>query len=449
MKCANPRKAAAVFASVLKKIKPGPAEQDRNFKAAESLMDRLRGVVPPSVEIRLAGSLAKNTNLSSNNEFDIFMLFPRHYPHHEMTMLGLSYARRAFSGMRAEARYAEHPYLQVFHGSYHADIVPAYRIEEIGQKGSSVDRSSLHTDFVNSRLDSRGKDDVRLLKQFMKNFGIYGAELRVEGFSGYLCELLIIRHGSLLALLEAASDWKENPVIEIEGHTAAKFEARLVVIDPVDPGRNVAAVVAQTSLSRFMFESRRFANAPSEKLFFSKRQVRTPREIMAAMKSRWTLCACVAFAAPKVVPDVLWPQLKKTSQAIARQLSEEDFSVFGAYHWSDGKTCAMLFELDRWELPKVRKAIGPKVAFGREAEKFVASHKNALNIHLEHGRIVAVEKRAHTSALESLKAALGKNSGVPAHMAGPLARGKILTGSALLRKEFLPFLSDYFFAKIA
>ena len=192
--------------------------------------------------------------------------------------------------LQCTARYAEHPYLQVFHGDYHADIVPAYKISSISEKGSAVDRSPLHTAFVNSRLDAKGKDGVRLLKRFMKNFGIYGAELRVEGFSGYLCELLIARYGSLLSLMEAAAGWREM-VIDIEshhkeGHRKMFPNAPLVVIDPVDPGRNVAAVVAQTSLSRFIFECRRFLRAPSAKFFFSRKRQGTLAQIRKAMRPR-------------------------------------------------------------------------------------------------------------------------------------------------------------------
>jgi len=452
---ASREKIGRIFAASLRKIKPGKQETQNSFDAATHLIRKLERVVPPSVEINLAGSLAKGTNLSKNNEFDIFLLFPRHYAHHEMTLLGLQYARRAFAGMRTESRYAEHPYLQVFHGDYHADIVPAYKISDIGQKGSSVDRSQLHTQYVNSRLDSAGKDEVRLLKRFMKNFGIYGAELRVEGFSGYLCELLIVQYGSLLALMEAAAKW-DDPAIDMEGEREAatirkEFAAPLVFVDPVDPKRNVAAVVAQTSLSRFMFECRRFLKNPSEKFFFAEKEERSASEIRGAILKRGTMCLAARFPAPKVVPDVLWPQLRKTAQALVRHLESKDFSVFGYYHWSDGKECVVLFELDRWELPSVRKSLGPSVKFSADVEEFVKKHSGCYNLHLEHDRMVAVEKRDATDAKRALAEVCRKphGIGIPCHIEEELPGCQVIEAKKLVSKKYAEFLSDYFFMKIA
>ena len=455
MRCANPEKARAAFASALLKIKPSASETRRDFEAANHLIKKLQDACPSSVEVVLGGSLAKGTNIAGNNEFDIFLLFPRHYAHHEMTMLGVNYARKAFRGMKVESRYAEHPYLQVFHGDYRADVVPAYKISDISQKGSSVDRTSLHTSYVNSKLNAKGKDDVRLLKRFMKNFGIYGAELRVEGFSGYLCELLIIKYGTLLSLFEHAAGWNE-PAIWLEGTHSEKalrekFSSPLVLIDPVDPERNVAAVVAQASLSRFVFECRRFLSSPSREFFHKEKRVASPAQIRAAIAGRKTACLLLAYPAPKVVPDVLWPQLKKTALALERELASLGFSVFGHSYWSDGLECAVLFELCEGELPAVRKAIGPSMKFASDVKAFAEKHSSALNLHLEQDRIVAVEKREMRSPEAALRAACGnpRKIGVPEGMHGGIAKHTVLKGSGIARAKYAEFLGDYFFAKIA
>ena len=455
MRCANPEKARAAFASALSKIKPSASETRRDFEAAAHLIKKLQGACPSSVEVVLGGSLAKGTNISGNNEFDIFLLFPRHYAHHEMTMLGVNYARKAFAGMKVESRYAEHPYLQVFHGDYRADVVPAYKISDISQKGSSVDRTQLHTSYVNSKLGAKGKDEVRLLKRFMKNFGIYGAELRVEGFSGYLCELLIIKYGTLLSLFEHAAGWSE-PAIWLEGAHSEKalrekFSSPLVLIDPVDPERNVAAVVAQTSLSRFVFECRRFMASPSKEFFHREKRVASPAQIRAAIAGRKTACLLLAYPAPKAVPDVLWPQLKKTALALERELASLGFSVFGHSYWSDGSECAILFELCGSGLPAVRKAVGPSMKFAQDVKAFVEKHSRALNLHIEQDRIVAVEKREIRSPEEALHAACRnpRKSGVPEGMHCGIAKHAILKGNGIARAKYAEFLGDYFFAKIA
>jgi tRNA nucleotidyltransferase (CCA-adding enzyme) len=446
-----------VFSRVLSRIKPSKEESRRNFEAAYRLIAKLENVVPSSVKVVLGGSLAKGTNLAGSNEFDIFLLFPRHYQHHEMALLGMRYAKTAFAGMRTESRYAEHPYLQVFAGNCRADVVPAYKIKDISEKGSSVDRTQLHTQYVNANLGPEGKDEVRLLKQFMKSLGIYGAELRVEGFSGYLCELLIIKYGSLLSLMQEASRW-ENPAIVIGGDAEAekkareKFASPLVVIDPVDPGRNVAAVVSQTSLSRFIFECRRFLKNPSEKFFFMEKKAASLAKIRAAIGARKTSCLLLSFPAPHAVPDIVWPQLKKAAQAFVRELEAMGFSVFGYYHWSDGNECAIFIELGCWKLPAVKKAVGPSVKFARDVDAFAEKHKHAINIHIEHDRIVAIEKRKVTDCVQGIRLVSknGKKAGVPENMLKSMQRGlKILQGKGIAKKKYAWFLTDYFFTKIA
>jgi tRNA nucleotidyltransferase (CCA-adding enzyme) len=159
----------------------------------------------------------------------------------------------------------------------------------------------------------------------------------------------------------------------------------------------------------------------------------------------------VIFSAPKVVPDVLWPQLKKTAMALSKKLEALDFSVFGYYHWSDGAECVILLELDRWQLPAVAKAIGPGVKFAGDVDAFVKKHASALNIHLEHERIVAVEKRKVVDAPSALKAACKKPAGlgIPGNMEKALARCKVADAGAAVKEKYRELLSDYFFAKIA
>lgn len=98
----------------------------------------------------------------------------------------------------------------------------------------------------------------------MKNQGIYGAEIRVEGFSGYLCELLITHYDSFINLVKEAAKWEIPTIIDVESYHPKKdltkvfTKAPMIVIDPVDKSRNVAAVVSSTSLSIFIFACRQF-----------------------------------------------------------------------------------------------------------------------------------------------------------------------------------------------
>ncbi|VVB57911.1 CCA-adding enzyme [Candidatus Anstonella stagnisolia] len=448
-------RAAKVISKVLPLILPSVKERHEDAVAAEILMGRLRAIAPAEIEVALMGSAAKGTSLGGNRELDIFLLFPKKYEHDRMCSLGMEYAREAFKKERTEVKYAQHPYLHVFAGRYSADIVPAYKISRIEEKGSAVDRSQLHAHFIKSRMSADLRNDVLLLKKFLKTLGVYGAELRIEGFSGYLCELLVLHYGGFLPLLGAASSW-HNPKLDIAEYYKGKeipafLQAPLIVIDPVDSNRNVAAVVSQTSLSRFVFEARRFLKSPSKSFFFKEKQSHSRGKIANIMKARKTHIIALRFAAPKVVDDILWPQLKKTSQCIVKSLQALDFEVFGYYHWSDGKECILLLELSRSQLPAIRRVSGPAVRFSQDCEKFLKAHKNALNLHIEHERLVAVEKRNLQGAEGALKEMLRTpvKIGIPENFIPLVKKSRILPPNSLLAKKYLEFAGDYFTRRVA
>ena len=57
----------------------------------------------------------------------------------------------------------------------------------------AADKSPFHTEYVTNKLDEEKRDQVRLLKKFLKSLGIYGAEIAKNGFSGYVTEVLILK----------------------------------------------------------------------------------------------------------------------------------------------------------------------------------------------------------------------------------------------------------------
>ncbi len=446
------KKMHEIFEKVLARISPSEEEREHDRRFADGIRWSIKNEVPRCIDVKLMGSVAKGTNLKTGRDFDIFILFPKHYPHHDMAMLGLHYAKKAVAEHRHEVRYAEHPYLRAVVKGFKVDIVPCYKINNIAEKGSSVDRSQLHTAYIIGNLSDEQKGGVRLLKQFMKTLGVYGAELRVEGFSGYLCELLIMKYGSLPGLMKAAAHEWDRPVIDIENHHAGKdlskiFDSPLIVIDPVDKNRNVAAVVSHTSLNRFIFACRQFLASPSEGFFFKEKEIHSPAKLKKLMKHRKTRLFVLNFRSPDVVDDILWPQLKKTGAALTRALESEGFRVFGSYYWSDGKECLLITELSVWELPEVRRVFGPSIKFRKDVEQFIATHRDrALNIHVEHDKVLAIVPRKETSAQKTIKDFLADSGkhGVPENFKPLLKKAKFLKPEALLKKKYLEVASDYF-----
>lgn len=444
-----------LLSEVLERIKPSPEEKEWEMSIAEGVKSRLRKIIPKNVELDIVGSVAKNTDLRNDRDVDLFMLFPKDTSKKELVSKGLRYAKKAVSPNSWQIGYAEHPYLKAEVEGCTVEIVPSFKILNINERASAVDRSPLHKKYILSKFDEKKCDEVRLLKQFLKRLGVYGAELKVEGFSGYLCELLIEHYGSFTELLRTASRWR-NPAIDIEKYHTEKelseqFKAPLIVIDPVDKNRNVAAAVSAISLSKLILASRAFLRKPSKGFFFADEEEFSRKDIAKKMKGRGTKFVAVVFPTPKVVPDILWPQLRKAAVSMVRHLEIAEFKLFGYDYWSDeDKRCVILLELSTYKLPAVRKAVGPAVVHEKDVESFIRKHRNAVGgPAIEGEKVVAVEQRKVTDAVELIKNMTKKPSSyaIPSHISKSMKRAYLLVDDDILNENFDEFLNSYLSTK--
>ncbi len=338
---------------------------------------KLLGEVREEIEKRgveawpiLVGSVAKGTYLK-DPDIDIFIRFSPDYSREEMEKLGLEIARAVMPD--GIASYAEHPYLRGKIEGYSVDIVPCYMIEDPEKKISSVDRTPFHTEFVRANLSEEQRDEVRLLKAFMKGIGVYGAEARVQGFSGYLCELLLIKYGSFLEVLKNAAKWKKRTYLHL-GNGGAKFNAPLTFIDPVDSGRNVASAVSEESKSIFILASKEFLSSPREEFFFPKYpRILSHGEILDMVRMRDTKIYAVIFEKPDIIDDALYPQIRRTLNAFVSIL--KDFSPVSSFFYVDSLRIVFILELERDLLPGVMKHEGPPV-WHRNAGDFMERWKD-------------------------------------------------------------------------
>ena len=453
-----PEETKAIFARVLKRIKPTKHEVAEERALARRIIGRLHQVLPHEIGVEVVGSIAKDTHLRGDRDIDIFLLFPKASTREELVKKGLEYAKKAVKpGEKWRIGYAEHPYLKAEIEGSEVELVPCYKISDITERASSADRSPLHSRYVLEFLSEEGCDEVRLLKAFLKRLGVYGAEVKVEGFSGYMCELLIIEFGSFEKLLRAASSWHGVPVLDPENHhpDAGKLhekfpQAALIMIDPVDPGRNVAASVSHTSLAKFMLAARAFLKNPREECFTMSAKPPSAAELAKLKKrldARGTAIIAMRLKAPDVVEDILWPQLKKAAKGMAARLEEAGFRLFDSAYWTDGKSaCLLLFEFECPEQPAIQKVIGPEVRHEKACEDFARAHKNALaGPWVEGNRIVAAEPRRWRRASD-LIAEIAKHPakyGIPSHIAKVIPKWSRVEASSLFCEKYASFIRDY------
>src|SRR5438309_1430809 len=183
----------------------------------------------------------------------------------------------------------------------------AWRWRNRSSHGS--DRTPLHVDYVLGRVKEGQTDEIRLLKAWAEGIGVYGAEAKILGFSGYLCELLVLKYGTFRGVLEGSLAWRPGNVLELDRQASRTFPEPLTVVDPVDPNRNVASAVSVEQLATFVHAAREYLQRPSERFFFPRplKPLSLSRLRTMAKKRAGGLLA-ISVPAPSVTEDVLHPQ---------------------------------------------------------------------------------------------------------------------------------------------
>jgi tRNA nucleotidyltransferase (CCA-adding enzyme) len=455
-----------VLTTILKRITPNKRERIEVDALAKKIG---RNVVAASkrlgvkARVRLEGSVAKDTWISGERDIDIFMRVPTAIPRKSLGEVCLRVARKATEGSRQIERFAEHPYLEVFVENVRVNIVPCYD-SKAGSWLSATDRTPFHTDYINEHFGERLRSEVRLLKSFMKGTDVYGAEIKIGGFSGYLCELLILHYGSFVGVLKAFVGQQRRIVIDIENYYANRdnelrllFNEPLVIIDPVDKGRNAASAVKPQKLFTFIAAARAFLKHPSLKFFYpDETKALTARALRPELEKRGSKIVFLVFANVDVVPDILWGQLYKSQRSLRKLIELNDFRILRDLAWSDETSLnVFVFELEDCCIPSIKKHLGPPLEKEHECEKFLAKHCNGSGTvsgpYVEDGRWVVQVRRKYTDACKLLRDRLsdgGKNAGVADQIAQVLRKGfQIYVNAEIIpvyrgNAKFARFLTD-------
>jgi tRNA nucleotidyltransferase (CCA-adding enzyme) len=424
-----------VLDSVLRRVTPTETERKETKEALEAAKRATEAVIGPmGLSYTVAGSFVRDTWLPDKKEFDIFILFPASEERSALEKKGLAIGKdvmRRLGGKHVVA-YAEHPYVRGTLGKFHIDIVPCFAVKSAAEMKSSVDRTPFHNKWLEGNFPAALAPDTRLLKRFAKGIGVYGADTKTLGLSGYLCELLMVRYRTFERFLSEASLWEAGKVvIDPAGHKTPPGRFRgepLIVIDPVDPGRNVASALSPANFLRVVALSGRLLKMPSLSLFFPPERRPGLPGLRALLRAKGTRLVGVSFATPAVLDDIFWPQLRKSAARLEAMMEDSGFRVMGSGAFSDGKTSLLLLEMEVWELPAIRKVRGPHVFSSTNMDNFLRKYGKSSRIWAEGECLVAENRRPFRRAEDALRAALAgkehdlRERGMASHVAGQLAR---------------------------
>jgi len=432
---------STVIEKASKLVTPSAREIGKLDAVAEKVASRLGDVftgVAPAPEISLGGSFARGTWLRGSLDIDYFIMYPPDYAREKLEGEAINLAKMALKGYDVNLRFAEHPYVEGFVDEVRVNLVPCYKVP-LGEWKSAADRSPYHTKYIVSKLDDRLRLEARLLKKFVKAAGVYGAEVKVQGFSGYVCEVLLLKYGSFQSVLDGLAKLKANEVISLEPYDsdlAASFKSPLVILDPVDTTRNLGTAISARNVAKLVFQARRFIANPKLSSFGENKAKRTAsRELLART-------IVVSFKNKKRSPDILWGQLRKSSAAISNKSGLMGFHVLRSSVASDDATeSSFMFLLAEVKIGKINSRSGPEYFRGEEVENyFAANRKRALLTWIgEEGRVESVFQRHFVDATNALKDLLSRrleSAGISDHIKRELARGfRVSSGSSLVKKR--------------
>jgi tRNA nucleotidyltransferase (CCA-adding enzyme) len=389
--------------------RPKRDEEQRLSKLSEEIQQDVDKAVsdllgPKAVKLELGGSYARGTWVSGEGDIDLFLKFPASVSKEEMGEDVKKIGLRVFRDKEVRLRYSEHPYVEAFVDSQRVNLVPCYDVHR-GDWRSAADRSPFHTKYIIEALggDESKKDEIRAFKKFVRLSGVYGAEVKVSGFSGYVCELLTLTFGSKFeSVVSRCSSFKRGDLLPTakdisQAHRdllLSEEESRqsyLRIPDPVDPKRNLGRAISAESVCRLSMTSRLFLEEPLEtyKLLASGEfgvgkggnsipasQPVAARGLLPINKEEESLLlenvVCIFFRHSERPVDVLWGQLRRTSQNLTRRLEIGGFKVLRKSVASDEKNdSGIFFLLQTLKLPQLRFRQGPEVERKEESLNFL------------------------------------------------------------------------------
>lgn len=353
----------------------------------------------------LGGSGAKDTWLKGNTDVDVFVLY--NYQRfqqktHEISNFLEPMLKKSFPNRKITKVHGSRDYFQLSYKNIQFEVVPILKIKRAEQAKNITDISPLHARWVNQHA-KKTKNAIRLLKQFCKANRLYGAESHINGFSGYVLEILVAKYGSFFNVLKASQKWREKEVIDVskfyKNKNAALFHLNkskllspLIIIDPVDKLRNAAAALSTENFNVFKTLAKSYLKRPSSS-FFQKMPLNKERLAQEAHGKNGHLLFITLQPLPEK-DDIAGTKIIKIMQFLSASL--QPFGVHKNSWEFNPKETIIYFFIKRRELPHEQIHPGPPLKFS----SFVAEFKGKYKKTFEKNSRIYANVKTHFPRLE-------------------------------------------------
>ena len=361
-------------------------------KVTDKVEDSIKelGIEDKIYDVAMQGSYEKGTDLpSSGSDMDLFVVFNTDVSQEERDKFGLEIGRKVLTKDFVESQgwdfdyneevTATSKYVQAFFKDGEQDvevqIVPTRHLtlEQIKEKklnGEDIDigmeRTPHQTEYMKEAL--KGKEgEVRVLKKFMKEAGLYGSSLKQMGFSGYSAETLIDNFGTFEDVIDFFSELKEGDMVDKQGGGKRNKQNAFSIIDPIDPNRDLVSAFSTLKIGKTINVAKKF-----------KETGEIPESKYKEMDS-----ATLSFETNETNEDTLIGQVRKLAKSYQTQLDLLGFSVKSKEENVNGiKVDVPDFSFDaEWDNDKQKNIV--KINFGTDTMTIPETQKDKKGIQLK------------------------------------------------------------------
>ena len=367
---------------ILKQIKPNTSQEKAVKKASSEFLKKIsKSIKKEKANVVFGGSIAKGTWLADNHDIDVFVQFENSI---EISKKLEEILKKSFNNVQTV--HGSRDYFHIEFLDFTFEIVPVVKIKTVYEAKNVTDASVFHIKWVLKHTNKKLRDETRLVKQFCKAAGVYGAETYIAGFSGYVVEVLTVYFGSFEKFVKGIPKLAKGVIIDPTKHKRNLDRNKIspiILIDPVQGDRNAAAALSLDKLNKLKKVCQDYLKKPSLKFFEIK------RKNIELIKKNFDIVLEIEPLEGK--NDIVGTKVLKVFEHICDKLDSNGF-IFLEGDWEFGEPSYLWFNIKNNELEKDYVHYGPPITALEFAESFREKYKG-MNIFISQGRLAVTLKK--------------------------------------------------------
>ena len=329
-------------------------------------------------------------------------------------------------GTDIQRAFSQHPFLSLKIERIDIDILGCFDIDAqtLAENGpiTAVDRTVHHTSYVIDRMTDKKREDVRILKSFVRACHAYGDTCAVGrmGLTGVTLEIIAIVEPDLDSAVKTLRNLETNPIDPLNRRLAvlkkipAFRDDHIFLIDPTDHSRNMASSFTPRSYSWVQYKIDRLwenlKSGDSKKIIDSLIESPVPSDSLPESLGNH-IVVCEFQSDGKVHYTILRDKLHRLMRKIISDMKiertgESRFGEILAEVYFEDTRYALGMLVENPIISKTFDRKGPPISLKEPAERFRNAHAETF----ESGGFLYVSEEREWTSLPIMFESLLKNN---------------------------------------